>query len=345
MIHTFEVHKTIYSSKMFKLARDFFDDSDIEKLRQGEKVSCKWYEDYPGLHEITAMHKGEDYYLLNLTVEPQSLILGEYTVSLFDATSQSNQALREAFSKAINEIAGSALPNNIDRWYTARIDYAINLECSNVDLYVQLAKRGKDPYRYQEKVNRPGSSYRECKSTKLNFYDKEDQISKKYNNVPRIQQELLQEAEDVYRIEVQCRQYSKLLQIKKKYNLRDMKVTSFLNADVAYNVVVDYYGKVIGPGDYYSLSEAKKKIDSTGWRRKKKENIYNWLCLIAQARSVSKARKQFILGKKLKNKDSVVKGSYTSFNNYVKACREINLNPVTIPQRWGFKKLSNPFSL
>ncbi len=339
MIHTFELQWMIANHKnASRLARDLFDGD----LNNG-LASCQFHEDYPGLHEITMRHLGEEYYTVTLAVEPQALIENNYTISLFDASAMSKRELQRAFSSAIDEIADRALPRDMNRWYTKRIDYAMNLHCNHVERYIQLAKKGRDPYRYEEKRNWAGSSYRQCKSTRLNYYDKADQVSKSYGHMPKVQLQLLQEAEGVLRIEIQCREYSKLQNLKKKHRLPDMKISSFLDPKVASQVIQGYYEKVIGYGDYYSLSEAWKLIESTSWRRNKKNNIYNWLRLIAQARSISKAREQFVQGTRLKNTGITVQGSQNTFRNYVRACQSINLNPVTIPRKWKVSSMQNPF--
>lgn len=90
------------------------------------------------------------------------------------------------------------------------------------------------------------------------------------------------------------------------------------------------------------MEEAIKRIQETKWSSRKKENIKRWLQLIAQARSVSRARDQFIEGTILKNTQTLVKGTHNTFTNYIKACREIDVNLVTIPKDWKIKYIPNP---
>lgn len=47
----------------------------------------------------------------------------------------------------------------------------------------------------------------------------------------------------------------------------------------------------------------------------------------------------------LKNTQILVKGTHNTFTNYIKACSEIDINPVTIPKDWKIKHIPNPIKI
>ncbi|XJZ27725.1 hypothetical protein ACF5W4_02435 [Bacillota bacterium Lsc_1132] len=273
-------------------------------------------------------------------MDPQSLIIGRRTIDVFECSFGSVERLRTVLNEAIESISGT-LPQS-DKWFVSRLDFTKNLTSEYVKECVALAKKGKDPYRYKDTINKPGSSYRKSKSVILNYYDKFDHISKKIDN-DSFNAYLLEEAQNIYRIEVQCLNYNKLKHIREKFELpHKSNLYHYLRSDIAKWAFFSYYDKVIGRGDYYSLAAALKIVEATEWGPTKKKNIKNWLKLIAQAKGMTNARQQFINGTTLAHTQTFVQGNRNTFRNYEKACNEIGINPVTIPKDWGIAYIPNP---
>ncbi|WP_413377198.1 hypothetical protein [Alkalihalobacillus sp. 1P02AB] len=294
----------------------------------------------PGIILCSISYTSNGYYRIYLRVEPQSLIKEKRTIDVFECTTDSVTRLRSTLDNAIESIS-ITLPRS-KRWPVSRIDFTMNLTSEYVKECVALAKKGKDPYHYTDPVKKPGSSYRKSKSVVLNYYDKFDHVSKKIS-VDSSDAYLLEEAQNIYRIEVQCLNHNKLKHIRKRFDLpRRGNLYTYLRSDIAEWAFLSYYDSVIGRADYHSLAEAIKIVESKKWNTRKKENIVKWLKLIAQARSISKARQQFVDGTTLAHTKTIVKGSLNTFRNYEKACRDIDINPVTIPKDWGIKYIPNP---
>lgn len=344
MIHTFELTSTTNSKKAINILTEYCDLNEIPKLiteSKDKKIKIPLHN--PGIMEVSISYIGSDFYRLYLRVEPQSLILGRRTIEVFDCTAESIKKLRTDLPRAIKDI--STLLPNVERWNVSRIDYTMNLITNYEKQCVELAKKGRDPYRYKDIINQPGSSYRKSKSVILNFYDKLDHIEKKVDWTSSYAC-LLDEAMNIFRIEVQCLDKNKLKHIRKKFNLPSKaNIYDYVNPDIARYLIFYYYNIVIGTGDYYSMKEAVKKVQETKWSSRKKENLKRWLQLIAQARSISRAREQFIEGTVLKNTQILVKGTNNTFTNYINACKEININPVTIPKDWKIKYIPNPVKI
>lgn len=346
LVHTFELNRILNEMQISNVLSEHYDLKEaqamLHRLRENNSL-IKLPLSIPGIILCAISYANNDYYRIYLRVEPQSLIKGSRTIDVFDCSNESVARLEATLDKTIN-IVSSVLPQSY-RWYVGRIDYSMNLTSEYVKECVALAKKGKDPYRYNDHVNKTGCSYRRSKSVILNYYDKFDHISKKIN-ANSLDAYLMEEAQNIYRIEVQCLNYNKLKLIRKKFDLpKETNLYHYLRSDIAEWALLSYYDKVIGRADYYSLDEAIKKVDSTVWGSRKKENIKNWIKLIAQARSVSKARKQFVEGTTLARTDIVVKGSLNTFWNYERACRDIGVNPVTIPRDWGIDYIPNPIKL
>ncbi|WP_339283801.1 hypothetical protein [Oceanobacillus sp. FSL K6-3682] len=343
MIHTVELVNTINEKKVFQLLLEHYHASEIlevmDKLKKlGESIELKV--SIPGIIICSIKPVNNDFFRIYLRVDLQALIIGSRTIDVFKCSKRSVGELRTALDEAILNI--SSVLSNSTKWQVSRIDFTINLTSDYVKECIELAKKGNDPYRYRDTINKPGSSYRKSKSVTLNFYDKLDQISKKIIMNPS-EKFLLEEATNIFRIEVQCLSSAKLRSIRKKFNLPNKSnLFDYLRADIALWAIMSYYEKVIGKGDYYSLSQALKRIEATDWAMQRKNRIKNFLKFIAQTKSMSIAKMQFHEGKRLAGTETVVKGSRNTFRAYVKACEEIGINPVTVPKDWGIYYIPNP---
>ncbi|MFS0594420.1 hypothetical protein AB1L05_22870 [Cytobacillus horneckiae] len=343
MIHTLELNNKISEKRALKLLTDHYELNEIPELFTGlkrKKVEVKLPLSVPGIFSVAITFVSDECYRIYLRVEPQSLIIGRRTIDVFDCSSGAVESLRKALDEVIEGLS-STLPQS-DQWFVSRIDFTKNLTSEYVRECVALAKKGKDPYRFKDTIDKSGSSYRKSKSVILNYYDKLDHITKKVDNFS-FDKHLLEEAHNIYRIEVQCLNHNKLKHIREKFDLpRKCNLYDYLRADIAEWAFFSYYDKVIGRGDYYSLTQVLKKIESTGWSPTKKKNIKNWLKLVTQAKGMTNAKKQFVDGTTLGRTQTVVQGCLNTFRSYEKACKEIGINPVTIPRDWGIDYIPNP---
>ncbi|MBR0290407.1 MAG: hypothetical protein IJQ82_15655 [Selenomonadaceae bacterium] len=179
-------------------------------------------------------------------------------------------------------------------------------------------------------------------SVKIMFYDKARQIDETYNNFPLCQQlELMLDAENIVRFEVQCKK-GRVLTLQRKYRFPNRNILHFLNEDIVQEILLDEYLKTVGSGNFFSLYWAKKEIDKSNFSAPKKLHLVQLLQLIAQARHVSIAKKQFIASTRIKRTDIVVKGSDATFRNYLRDLTELGINPMLIPKDQKFTHFSNP---
>lgn len=234
-----------------------------------------------------------------------------------------------------------------------RIDYCINICLDDFmpgydpELVMNLIKRGDIPPHYKEwqeydykahrRKSKPESFYLKSKSVTINCYSKHMQLlNLSQKNVEKghnpILQSILDESHDIIRFEVQCK-YHKLYDLSKEATkLGDHelnKYKSLLSPLICIKIVSDYYKKVIGKGDWYTLQEAVCIIRSKKYNSQKEKRLLDALSLVNQCRSIAKA-KALLQGHELE-----------AFKRTVEDLSCLNINPVTIPREWGIKHIPN----
>lgn len=287
---------------------------------------------------ITSRTPTFNYLGLQLRINPAIILRGAITARL---TSESQIGMIAfIFNNLKRQIFKTEhLPDFYD-WTCKRIDYAFDIATENVREYILLFKKADCPAWFDEDRSEwQGSLYMKSKSVTINFYDKEDQLSKKGD----FTDEELAYAINTLRLEVQCKS-DKVQDIKETHGLLDKRVTGYLTNDLSREVILDYYDRCIGPGDYYKLSEAIKIIKASSYKKGAKYNMISILRLIAQARSIYRARYQFTAGVAIKNTHPrlVLRGAKSTFNTNLNRLRELNINPVVIPREWEIDFLPNP---
>ena len=215
----------------------------------------------------------------------------------------------------------------LENWIVNRIDYAVNINTPYVEEYIKLFQRADKPRGFKElyckksktRKQRDGSFYLFNDSVSINFYNKEhERLSQNFNK---------DGAKDLLRLEVQCKK-PKTNTIKCKNGFESRHLEHYLSNEISNQQLEYYYNKTIGTGDYYKLSEAIRIVQESNFTIKTKDKLINVLRLISTHRSIWRAREE---------------SQYNSscFNRYLKQIRELGVNPVTIPTRWGINKLDS----
>ena len=107
------------------------------------------------------------------------------------------------------------------------------------------------------------------------------------------------------------------------------KYKSLLDPIICTTVVSDYYKKVIGKGDWYTLSEAIRIIKSQDFNCQKEDHLIQALKYVSQCRSLAKA------------KESYPDEMLSAFIRTLKELENLNINPVTIPREWHIDYIPN----
>lgn len=263
---------------------------------------------------------------IEMVVNPLKIIGAENKVTITKVNQISD------FINNLDEILKEILPgvNSCIFWQVKRIDYAIDkkVEQNLINYYLKLFNRAdignlQVPYNYKSKRRKQmqGSYRLSNNSITINFYNKlEERINK---NVL----EDIEDAENVLRLEVQCKK-TKVNNIKNKNKWEYNILLHYLDPRISTETLYKYYKKTIGEGDYYTLNKAIELINNSNYRKGKKDKLIEVITLINKKRSVTDAKAEY------KNKQN-------SFKYYLKEIKKLNVNVVTIPERWGIDYLKN----
>lgn len=219
-------------------------------------------------------------------------------------------------------------------WTLKRIDYAINYKTKNVKDYIKLFQRADKPSEYfkepydktqKRRTQRAGSFYLFSKSVAINFYDKQ---AERIYNMKR--QEDINNSKNILRFEIQCNK-GKTDYINYTHEFKGKELYNYTEPSLSKEMIINYYLKTIGKGDFYKLDAAIKKVNSCEkYSARCKNNLIDILKLINKCRSVWKARQQYSKTKE-------------TFNKGIKLIRKLGINPITIPERWSIDYLVNPY--
>ena len=288
-------------------------------------------------------------YMVEATINPK--ILSGVIDYLTAATYNDIDLATDNFNKISHEI--SPLLHSFTDYRITRIDYCVNIsldevlpECDPMRI-MNLIKRSNIPPHYEEWMkyddtahrmkSRPESFYLKSNSVTINYYSKYLQLlNKSQENVkkgyPPINQEILDASRNIYRFEVQCKYhkiYSMSQKAKEAGNRSINKYKSLLDPIICTTIVSDYYKKVIGKGDWYTLSEAIQIIKSQGFYCQREDRLIKALGYVSKCRSLARA------------KESCPDKMLNAFIRTLKELENLNINPVTIPREWHIEYIPN----
>lgn len=338
MLHTMQITVSLPDEKQY---------NDIAKrlqlpVQRGKHSTEKY--SHHGFREITMIHQiyrpGMVYRGIEIILNPKVMLHPDMLIQ--SITADEVPLIADVFDEKLQLIFGGYhryLPS-FNHWICKRIDYCADVITEHVSDYIRLFQRSKIPNRHFEAKNKfEGSAYAICSSMILNFYNKQDELMKRRMKNTRITEEHVRAAEGMLRIEVQCER-NKTNYIKQREGFSNKWIEHFLNPQLAQSIILNYYDKSIGSGDFYSLYEARKIINRSEIPQNSKQSLLSTLDLISQARKVDTARKQFMEGIVLEGKGRF-QGSGVTFDRNVKKLRSLGINPVTIPRSWGIHHLPN----
>ena len=212
-------------------------------------------------------------------------------------------------SKEISPLSGT-----FNDYEIKRVDYCINISLDEFvpgcapEQIIDLIKRSDIPPHYEEWMeydktshrmkSRPESFYLCSKSVNINYYSKYLQLqNRSQENEEKgfdpISQETIDASHDIIRFEVQCKYFKTYALNKKAENSGNEcpnKYKSLLAPLTCIEIISSYYEKVIGKGDWYTLSEAVRIIQSKNFNIQKEKRYIDTLKYISQCRSIAKAK-------------------------------------------------------
>ena len=296
-------------------------------------------------------------YTLYIEINPYKLLHDQekHTVNLFIPTKSNVKLFEDAFSKMIsklfNRLNSCSLCYLYDftQWNMRRIDYSFNLQFENENrrkIFQKLAHKTSSHIRTKpirdnsQKIYNQSAAERN-NSYKIICYDKRIEIeNQEYLNSDE-KRTLMSQAYGIQRYEVQIG-YNGISSLMQRHKLPTRVAHNFLSLDIAYSELMDKYTKTVGLEFFYNRHKAKQLIRQT-YDESMACKLINVIELIAQARSLDSAQKQFIEGGHfIKNSGKEVAGSKQTFRKYVKMIRAAGVNPVLIADVDKISQLENP---
>jgi len=107
------------------------------------------------------------------------------------------------------------------------------------------------------------------------------------------------------------------------YRRISLPVNNFLSDDIAMEVIVKYFNRIIRSGDYYSLAKAKHMIEQLSCHPKKKEKLIEALEKTNEYGGIYNTKRE------LKDKELL------NYKQQMSDLDILGINPVTIPRDWG----------
>lgn len=231
------------------------------------------------------------------------------------------KTIEKNFNDRINQI-NPCLPQ-FDEWKVKRIDYSIDLNVKDPQLYIELLQKGdvlnasyKKLYDRIAKRRKylDGSVYLRCKSKTVNFYAKYEQLQNE-NKLPDDEEER-QQLQQILRLEIQI---TNINAFKKEYGIQINQLKYFLNPMLSIELIKKYYGKIVAnKGDYYILPEAKENVDASDYAEEEKETLKTLLEDIANARSIENYKKH---------------NARLKIDSLITKLEVLGINPVCITQK------------
>lgn len=300
------------------------------------------------IRESKRSHASSDY-MVEVTINPKIL------AGVPDYLTASTYIIMGCVSASFDRISQTISPllHSFSDYRITRIDYCVNIaldefisECDPMQI-MNLIKRSDIPPHYEEWMkyddtahrmkSRPESFYLKSNSVNINYYSKylqllnvsKENVEKGYNPVDP---EILDTSRNIFRFEVQCKYYKIYSMSQEAERLGDHSVNKYktlLEPIKCIKIISDYYARVIGKGDWYTLSEAIQIIKSKGYYCQKEDCLIQALKYVSQCRSLAKAKASCPIEKI---------GTFTRTLNQLEA---LNINPVTIPREWHIDHIPN----
>ncbi len=335
------------------------------KNKKGQTIGWRYsYQPSKGIQWILISKMADNGFTIQgvmVIVNPKNLIEQEYI-------SAAGEADFDLTEKLFNEEAAKISPllEKFGFCSLSRVDPCLNIDlrelgfpCSPEQM-MKLIKEGNIPKHYKEreveydknqhrKITDKNSFYLESKSSVINYYWKYPQQDEDHPNY------LFRESShDVIRMEIQCK-YSKLYALSKNVRENSKFYTSLedipweeayerlmndirnptnpadviLKDEIFESVIQKHLCRVLRKGDYFTIDDARKIVESYHFRREKEERMIDALEFVSEYRGIAKAKSK-LYGPDLDD-----------FKRSLNDLDHILVNPVTIPRRWKIRHIPN----
>lgn len=209
----------------------------------------------------------------------------------------------------------------------SRIDYCYNIRIEDDrtrEVLFRLLQKCPTKALYTTRgINYATSIYSRSKSRVVNVYDKTAERTAKYlatgscSDLPQTYEQ------DMVRMELQIK--ADHLKYMARRGVR-RSVGNWIHMGMEYHYLNKLYG-MFPKGDFYTLTQAERIIDSAAYRAKMKDRLKCFLHIIAD-KDMDSAKAQV---------------SYNTYRRYLDMLSAIGVNPITIPEDYGVSYIPSPF--
>ena len=315
-------------------------------------ISLKEIREAEGSHtlDITDVLKKIERQYQGVRLTIKKIGLGkEYIIYLFiDAIKLLNKAnITECDYKLIQEEIDDIrkslyIHKHNDGFILLRIDYRYDVQIANKkvrEFLFKLYRKSMERYRFLKRCDgKKKTAYEKGeKYTTTCYFNSKSLVAVAYDKVAerKAKEEKIEEFEEhVLRFEV------RLLNNHLKNNKRNKgmakNLETYMKEEIYIGYMNNYICKILQAGDYYTIREARKKIDAATYKERDKIALEVFLLRVSRwgVESVIAYRK-----------DKIVPKGYSRYkmDKYLTMCEELGINPVSIPVNGGMPRyISNP---
>lgn len=278
-----------------------------------------------GFQEIRLRSNRWDYCSIEIRLRPQLLINknGYYRLTKI---SEFNR-VSEVFNYVLKDVLSLDVPDFFN-WKAKRVEAAIDLEIEKllIPKYLCLFKKGyipeyfKENKQTQEFWNSITNVYLMSDNKTVNWYNRYETLKIKESKSKKGFADY-SETKGILRFETQVRDGNVLL-------------SEMLSQQLLRKEVMKFYKLIVGRGDYHTLNKARKLLIQKVSNSNTRQEMIHMLSLIDHCEGINNAKELYIKGKNAKN-------AADKFGKTLRKLRDLNINPVVIPEEWGIESLEN----
>lgn len=240
------------------------------------------------------------------------------------------EGVRNVFNYVLKDILSLNVPDFF-YWTAKRIEAAVDIKLpeQQIPKYLSLFKMGFIPLYFLENnktkiyISSITNCYLMSENKTVNWYNRYETLLKKEKEVGKTFKDFAL-TKGLLRFETQVRDG--------KETVREV-----LSQQRLKNEVLKFYKMIVGKGDYYTLEKAEAIISQKVHNIRKRQTLISMLKLIKHCGGISTAKEVYV-------DDENAKASADKFGKMLKKLRDLNINPVLIPEEWGIDFLKNPYS-
>ena len=351
----------------------------------------RFYRYVPGITKIRLFKYREKWIIrqdvyrfkIYLWLKPELLITGIYSLQLFRCSPANYYSLQEAYAAAICELfprafdyapldpqlgtyadepvpSGAYANQNLTRLgyiglcRIERLDISADIVVGDAGRFEELARKSYQNSRQLKLKKKP---YMLADNTVKTFkaYDKQKELREQHTRSPNLP-ELLQDSEDVIRIEVSIKNPDRDT-LKSLFGLNIPAAPKaspanllcglipfmFAQSSWGDSLMLQLWQEHIGIAPWLSKYYVNQAIENSRAWPETKKLAKDVSYVISRKRSLNEARETYVKGVEINGK--LIKGTNAEFDKAVRFLRKIGVQPFRIPGRWKISRIEADYRI